>query len=698
MTCAILSVIFASTAMYRVFAATAGNTGPSPGVQSYTTSNDNTANPKYVLVRSPNTGDMSSMEIPLYYNSESAPAHDFTLAINNVLCGNQSSCGGTAPNTRRSDPGNNQYLEVNVRTGSRTQMLGRVRGGTVTIPHSAFVLHQETQTYRAVLILELRNGNNGSSPTNVWRNRISFRLAITNPTANAYIGNAVGNSTSYVNLIAASPNESPAKSYGYKINFATPCTVTQPTQQTIQLYDLDNNNADNSEMNVSVSVKRADGTAVPIETSGHRGDTDTYRIKMTFEVGGKYVLIVNGISSINMVQYKLPFDSINSERLCQPPHTETEPACYGSTLPTLANINEALTFTTSVKPGEGYAADMKVKMNITGPHATNYGEVGYTHSGSGSGTVLTTTSQGFTPTASGTYTLHWVYSRNSVTKDCHADLQVGVQPYFTVRGGDIASDGDILAYNRNSDGFEGAGAQLAALATSNISSFITGSDSIGITHPGSRLAFSNYDAILGGDVYGGGFEALPDRGIPKTNPPSAVYNDIYLNNMETGTYTLKNGGKIWGAVQASQSITIIAQGDVYISDKISYTYNTVSQIPHLAVVAANGNIMVDRSVAEIHGTFYAAGNNKGQFYSCALGAIQPIDYSSLKDHVADCSKKLDVYGMVSASKLILARTNGGWASASPAPAEEFHQGPESWLTAGTGSKKYDSYISLPPVL
>jgi hypothetical protein len=635
------------------------------------------------------------MELPLYYDGSSAPTSDFTVQMSGVKCGNENNCGNAS--------GKNQYLEVNVKINGRNQLIGRYQGGAFSVPKEAFTLQSDTQLYRAVLTLQLRNGDNNNNPSSSYRNRISFRLAITNPAVGVYIGNAVGGSGSYVNLIAASPNEDPSKTYTYQVYFATPCNMNNPggDRKSITLFDLDDDGADNRDVSVSVKVKDlATDRNVAIDTSGSNGDRGTYKVTMTFMPGGRYALIVKGITSINMVQYKFPFDSINSERACTPPTETTVPACANSTLPAVANIGEELAFMASVKPGESYTSDMKMKMNITGPQPVNYGDVGYAHSGSGAGTVLTTNSQNFKPTASGVYTLHWTYSKGSATKDCSSDVQVGAQPYFTVTSGDIAARGSITAYNRNGGGYQGAGALLAAIVTGNLEGFITGSDNISGVTPGSRLAFANENVIAGSGIYGGKFASLPERRIPTTVSVSTtpVRSSINFDTTSSGTYILTDGGSIAGTLQRNQRITIIARGDVYISGSIGYAYSSIAEIPHLTVVANNGNVLVSRGVGEIHGSFYAAGDgSKGIFYSCALSPSQPVDYHSLQSHVDDCRGKLDVYGTVSASKLILTRTNGSWSGTVPVPAEEFHQGPEAWLN-GEKDDGFNSYISLPPVL
>ncbi|QQS19119.1 hypothetical protein IPL68_03715 [Candidatus Saccharibacteria bacterium] len=71
-----------------------------------------------------------------------------------------------------------------------------------------------------------------------------------------------------------------------------------------------------------------------------------------------------------------------------------------------------------------------------------------------------------------------------------------------------------------------------------------------------------------------------------------------------------------------------------------------------------------------------------------------------------CQNRLTVYGAVAANKLVLSRTYGSLIAVPgvPAePAENFYYSPELWLAqdganTANGPVRYDSYVSLPPVL
>ena len=357
----------------------------------------------------------------------------------------------------------------------------------------------------------------------------------------------------------------------------------------------------------------------------------------------------------------------------------------------------------SVSMATGVSQSFTVKVGGVSPlnsiTAKIVGSGNFTWSNTTTNLSNDTGSFSFTPPTSGTYTLTATANGSATSLSCGVGY-AGAQPYFTVDGGDLSAAGEVLAFNRNSGVYQGAGAQLATLASGKISGFITGSDSLSGSNPGSRLAFANYGVLVGGTVYGGEFDALTGREKPEATTTTATYSDIDLGSLQSGTYKLNAGGSIHGSVKNGRSITIIAAGDVYVSGDIKYDpYTNVAGIPRLTVLAGSGNILVDKAVREMHGIFYADGDTgRGIFYSCALSASQPIDQNSLGSHISDCAATLNVYGMVSAKKLTLVRTSGNWSDASPLPAEVFHQGPELWLYAGGTKTTYDSYVNLPPVL
>lgn len=287
----------------------------------------------------------------------------------------------------------------------------------------------------------------------------------------------------------------------------------------------------------------------------------------------------------------------------------------------------------------------------------------------------------------------------------------GYRPFFDVTGGDILSGGDIRSWNGDNAGtlgYAGAGTQLAALAAGSIQNFITGSGLPGGTaaESGHGLAFAN--TTSGGTTYGGGYAFT---GFVPNNPTQTgtLSGAVNLGSLTDGVYYATSSISLYGQLPTGVQVTIVASsGDATITGNVTYgAYgSSTADIPRLTLLVSNGNIYVDRGVTELHGVYYAGGSGgSGNFYSCTNGST-PINLATSATGYNDCRNRLTVYGAVAANKLILSRTWGSLVAAGSAlaePAENFFYSPELWLApdgsnSGNSTVKYDSYVSLPPVL
>lgn len=281
-------------------------------------------------------------------------------------------------------------------------------------------------------------------------------------------------------------------------------------------------------------------------------------------------------------------------------------------------------------------------------------------------------------------------------------VTVANKPYFNVLGGDILSGGGIRSWNQDGGAYAGAGSQLAALASGNIQNFVTGSGLSGgaATRSGSALGFSN--SGVSAPTYGKNYM------VPTTTMPSLVATqtistpDLDLRTLNEGVYTRSGNLTIHGTVPAGVHATIlVTSGNLYVSQDVKYAaYGSVANVPRLSVYVQNGNISVNRDVAEMHGIYYAAGAAAGNFISCGTPGFTSVDLSA-PTGFDTCNKKLTVYGSVIANKLILSRTSGSLRTGQPA--ETFYYTPELWAApAGAATMAttptYNSYVSLPPIL
>lgn len=306
------------------------------------------------------------------------------------------------------------------------------------------------------------------------------------------------------------------------------------------------------------------------------------------------------------------------------------------------------------------------------------------------------------------------------------DVLAGYQPYFGVKGGDIAAGvqggaaADIIGWNGNgSGGWNGAGTELGGLASGSIVSFITGSGMNPITSDAaaSGLAFANTSDVKNSSVqdkkrYGGSFGAFPDMINPGYSNPTVMPNPtgpIDVGSLQPGVYQYNTDITLSGTVPAGRNITIIVTSghNILIGGNITYSYGTFNEIPRLTVVARSGTIYVHHSVSEMHGVYLAqtSDTTKGKFYTCANGMNSPVDHKTDPDGFNKCNTPLAIYGSAAANRFILGRVSGHWRTAGSNPAEQFIFSPEVWLarpagstTTNGGGTRYDSYITLSPVL
>lgn len=310
-------------------------------------------------------------------------------------------------------------------------------------------------------------------------------------------------------------------------------------------------------------------------------------------------------------------------------------------------------------------------------------------------------------------------------------------PYVKVYGGDVRVGGGVGAtsqtcnfstasiktYNQGSSGgYAGSGTQLAAYSTGFISSFISGqyndmSASPNVGTPPTRLTFANN---AGGSGWGGGFgNSGPCYNYVERLPDDAQHI--------TGSPTVISGQGIGIGQKTVQHV----KGDVYITGDIRYAngnWTTSVKIP-LYQLVVEGNIYIDDDVHQLDGVYAAIPTNgsNGNIYTCAFvqngnPATVSVPTDTFLQNASDnCKSQLVVNGSVAARKIFFARDCGSvimsysteatasgfqggtdvqYCGGQNHAAEVFNYTPEAWIrsSTGTGSNKYDSIVSLPPVL
>jgi hypothetical protein len=317
--------------------------------------------------------------------------------------------------------------------------------------------------------------------------------------------------------------------------------------------------------------------------------------------------------------------------------------------------------------------------------------------------------------------------------DC--DRVVGL-PYVKVYGGDVRVGGGVGAtsqtcsasttagirtYNQGAGGsYAGSGTQFATFSTGFVNSFISGqfndlSANPNIGTPPTRLTFANN---AGGSGWGGGFGS----GGPCYNYVERLPDDA--ENI-TGSYVVGEQG-----VGMGRKIVKHIKGDAYITGNVRYAngnWNNPINIPLFELVV-EGNIYIDDDVNQLDGIYAAIPTTatNGNIYTCAFvtGGASPsasLPGTTFLGGTDNCKSQLVVNGAVAARKVYYYRDCGSLGmsySTERAPngfnggsdpqqcgldnhaAEVFNFTPEVWIrsSSGSGSNKYDSIVSMPPIL
>lgn len=688
----------------------------------------------YVLAEQSNSIRVRTITIPLYFDDANTPRVLTITGLN--LCSGARDTAPTRGNNYRDTgdvSGNTGQVSDSLRNSNITVfsvpgtavIYGRpstaancyAQTVTVTVPRASMALDPTTRKYKVTAT--------ASMPAGVTNIQNHFRISLNN--------GIVGYSSD-----ASADNFAIAQDYPqgvyrtYSLPFAPPCTATGNERASIRLYDDDNGTPGVQPTKFFVYVQQIapNGavTEIPLNisatqisnASGNRwyvssGNQQTATITATFLPLHKYRFVLQSVYSVNLLQFQLPYDSINYNITCP----KTKASCDTLTVPRLLLVGQSASFQVRMRLSASYGPPMnsdnpRMTASISGPAGVrDFGQNTYSVSGTGASTLLTSSTLTYTPPTHGTYTLTWKLSGDTLEEDvtCTQTIDAGYRPYFSVTGGDILSGGGIRSWNVDSGSYFGAGTSLAAIATGDIQNFVTGFSLSGgaATRSGSALGFANSGAS--GTRYGGNFALTAfSASVPSDTVawPSATLNLADPSLQDGKTYVRSAGNlTITGQLPSGKQITVVVtNGSVHIASNITYgAYTRTAEIPRFTLLLQNGSIYVNRTVTEIHGVYSAAGNGaNGTFYSCANG-MTPIATSAASAY-GDCNNRLLVYGAVAARNMTLTRTYGSLVSApgvSTLPAEEFLYTPELWLAEDTSDGatrpiRYDSYVSLPPVL
>jgi hypothetical protein len=314
---------------------------------------------------------------------------------------------------------------------------------------------------------------------------------------------------------------------------------------------------------------------------------------------------------------------------------------------------------------------------------------------------------------------------NTTGWTCGGEISVSDIPYVSVYGNDVIAETINTYYNteERTQNYAnpapvsgGSSVQFAAMAIRNINGFASAKMRDSDPRAIKGLTFAN----VGADTYGGNFGG--------TNRISPYYALIPTGmDPEDSGYILNGLG-----ITPGDSQTIYVDGDAFITGDISYTEEnewTPSNIPQFRLIV-RGNIYIGSGVTNLAGLYVAEkrdNNTGGNIITCSNPAGNgPMPINQI---YTDCVQQLTINGsFIAHNKVILNRygnsslryvrpdtefpyTNNNIPCANniqrgTCAAEVFNFSPEMYLgvpadtkpTSSTTQGKYDSIISLPPVL
>lgn len=555
----------------------------------------------------------------------------------------------------------------------------------------------------------------------------------------------------------------PSSGYtNYNLKFGTECSVKTPQTASGYVYDDDNGDPvvqPNPMWNELRSYK-PDGTFagnVPLTWSGEKrlvklsnnryevfsGSEHTAKMSFTARPGYTYDWYWNGVYYVNILQFRLPFDSIYAVEKC--PANVAPPQCGEmGTFPTDVDPDTSFKVQTGVDYSNGdstavLSGGSKMKITVAGPGVSYSASRSLSPQG---GDVLVATTASIGPShASGTYTVTWSVVGPvgaGPRPPCHDTFNITYMPYFSVKGGDVSAGasmgvggrnecatsqdqfGGIASWNQENSAYSGAGTQYAAFAMGLLQDYATAQGTASKVPTGLGFANVNVggdivEAGNGNDKYGGELGSEPcvpdyfsrhplnptyttDHTFDNTRDlaPTGVTQTTYI----TGNLTIDNPISV---PRGSHNI-IYVQGNVQINQDITFVDSYpggIVDIPSFTIIA-QGDIMVNPNVNEIDGWYIAqpdtASDTNGVFYTCAKDfTATPLS----RQLYNNCNNsQLTVDGSVVARQIWLGRTFGTLYANSQA--ERFFFDPELWLANPLGGNSagttYDSITSLPPAL
>ena len=680
---------------------------------------------RYALEQSTDVSGANRVVIPVYYlntaataTADSKPPANMTISIN--------------------DFGGRTNTSMQVHNGSSWSG-AHSSNFSFTISRSQFTYRADINGWEASYIARITNGGSG---------RVQYRANITSPTGSisgrgtiGKIGYAAANNNAFATAnrsrCDAAGQAGCGQYYDYRIPFGTPCSASANAPAAAVIYDGDNDSTGTNyrvqgNRKFTVQIIKSNGENVPYSPSGSENNLGTATYSFTAQPKTKYFFIVNNVYANNVLQFKLPYDSIESLTDCNynlnPSSTSSisvaEPAA-GSLTATGYVTNDGTSISDSVNwqytrcriaPGANAAQYAKAADNTSNGVST-YNALGASCQQVGNGTR--TFVRGLSTAASDTQPMPdiapgsricYVMSVNPPSNTAAANVWrhstpsctiIGKKPKVHVTGGDLwvgrqfsgvtgaIPTSGIQASLTIKDRTYGSWAEYGVLATGTVVKFGSGSAYAGgVTDfddcKASPLTFANtrtVGACTASSVLGGykSNQTIPNTaGAFATNAATPTLSGSQSLTNLNGLYKASGNLTITSSTIANgRSVIINAPGaTVTIDGNISYSTSpltSIDQIPQVVIIAGTINIRgasAGTAVSNVD-AWLIASSTVNTCYDAGTMATLTLNV---------CGTPLTINGPVMTANLLLWRTAGsGAAAASADPAETINLRPDAYL-------------------
>ena len=679
---------------------------------------------RYVLNQD-SDATITTINIPLYY-----PDNSYDRFV--TITGGDVCWGAAGWGTYMTAPGGNNYRDSNrnnLAAGTQvttfsvpgaTSIKGNISyasdcyksTGTMSIPKSSLVYDASTGLYKTTMTAAIVG-------TYAVQNRFQLET-----NADGLIGYTASTAASGYGVA----REYPYKEFReYRIPFAPPCSMTADAPARITMYDDDNfDTAIQGGKPMVIKVEQYSSTGasegyVPFTSYAamdwvssntlrpHAGNSQDAWAEFTAKPGKKYRLWVSSVYYVNILQFQLPYDSINYNLACKKKWV-LDGTTTSSQSVVLASTPIVWTHrvwnTTGADPTD-VTIDYEVIQIINGGAETVAASGSKPPSVEAGDDITTapyqTTFTGGTAGDRICQRIRWTpgaWDDETSKESSPVCVTIARMPISAIIGSDASAGGSVSAPCTGLAGFKGSSSsgfgsfgEYGLIATGDITSF----SSAGRV-PSNGLSFANTGGVTGRYRQDHCITDIKSAYATKGSAASATALPPGGTLPQNGDYAYRTGNiTINTSTNLQGKYLIYAPGQtVRITGNITYQKNIAHFADAASLVIIAQNIDIDAGVTQIDGVLYAT----NRILTCAQSGDSPIVKSALKSGGPCDRPTLLINGAAISEKDIKATRTSGGNNVTDPPAEIYRLRPEAFLAPielGTGSVLTTvSETELPP--